>query len=56
MQVYTGNGKGKTTASIGLIVRDLGNDMRVYMEQFMKEKKYREVKTIEKLGVLVDQF
>jgi cob(I)alamin adenosyltransferase len=34
--VYTGNGKGKTTAAIGLGVRAAGNRMRVRMIQFIK--------------------
>ena len=35
LQVYTGAGKGKTTAAIGLLVRAVGAGMRVYMMQFM---------------------
>lgn len=34
--VYTGNGKGKTTAAIGLTVRAAGNRMRVFFLQFIK--------------------
>src|SRR5438132_2165224 len=34
--VFTGNGKGKTTASIGLVVRAAGNRMRVFFLQFIK--------------------
>jgi cob(I)alamin adenosyltransferase len=36
VQVYTGNGKGKTTAALGLAMRALGNDLSVAMVQFMK--------------------
>ncbi len=36
VQVYTGDGKGKTTAAIGLAMRALGNGFKVYMIQFMK--------------------
>ena len=36
VQVYTGNGKGKTTAALGLAMRALGNDLSVAMIQFMK--------------------
>jgi len=36
VQVYTGNGKGKTTAALGLTMRALGNDLSVAMVQFMK--------------------
>ena len=56
VHVYTGNGKGKTTASIGLIVRALGSGLKVYMGQFMKGQKYGELNILEKLGVLVDRF
>lgn len=56
IQVYTGNGKGKTTASLGLIVRALGNGLKVYMGQFMKGQRYGELNTLEKLGVLVERF
>src|SRR5438132_7111358 len=34
--VYTGNGKGKTTAAIGLVIRAVGNQMRVFFLQFIK--------------------
>lgn len=37
IQVYTGNGKGKTTASLGLALRALGHDYKVCMIQFMKD-------------------
>ncbi len=42
LQVYTGNGKGKTTAAIGLAIRSLGAGHRVYMMQFMKSLAYAE--------------
>lgn len=42
IQVYTGNGKGKTTAAIGLAVRALGAGLRVLFLQFMKTKVYSE--------------
>lgn len=42
LQVYTGNGKGKTTAAIGLAIRSLGAGHRVYFAQFMKSLAYSE--------------
>jgi cob(I)alamin adenosyltransferase len=36
IQIYTGDGKGKTTASLGLALRALGHGKRVCMIQFMK--------------------
>lgn len=48
--VYTGNGKGKTTAALGLSLRALGHDQKVGFLQFMKgSKNYGEVKISEKL-------
>lgn len=45
IQVYTGNGKGKTTAALGLIVRALGQSKRVCLIQFMKKNfEYGEIK------------
>ena len=39
IQVYTGDGKGKTTAAIGLAVRAAGRGQRVAIIQFLKENK-----------------
>lgn len=50
VQIYTGDGKGKTTAAIGLGIRAAGNDMVVYMVQFLKNRKSGEIKSINKLG------
>lgn len=45
IQVYTGNGKGKTTASLGLAFRACGHGLTVCMIQFMKDnKEYGEYK------------
>lgn len=47
LQVYTGNGKGKTTAAIGLAIRALGAGKRIYMMQFMKSLAYSEQKILQ---------
>jgi cob(I)alamin adenosyltransferase len=46
--VYTGDGKGKTTAAMGQALRALGHGFKVLMIQFMKGKKYGEVLAAEK--------
>lgn len=43
VQVYTGDGKGKTTAALGLAMRACGAGLRVYIGQFIKEMVYGEV-------------
>ena len=40
VQVYTGDGKGKTTASLGLAMRAIGQGFKVFMIQFMKGGSY----------------
>ena len=39
IQVYTGNGKGKTTAALGLAFRAMGCGLKTYIGQFMKGQK-----------------
>jgi cob(I)alamin adenosyltransferase len=43
VMIYTGDGKGKTTAAMGLILRALGHDQRVLLVQFMKGQPTGEV-------------
>ncbi|ENZ01908.1 cob(I)yrinic acid a,c-diamide adenosyltransferase [Clostridium thermobutyricum] len=50
VQIYTGNGKGKTTAAIGQGIRAYGNGLKVKMLQFLKGGYTGELKTIEELG------
>ncbi|MDR2355600.1 MAG: cob(I)yrinic acid a,c-diamide adenosyltransferase [Clostridiales Family XIII bacterium] len=55
IQVYTGDGKGKTTAALGLTLRALCAGGRVYFGQFMKGQDYSElaaVKHFERLRVV----
>lgn len=40
IQVYTGSGKGKTTAAIGQAIRAAGNKMRTYFARFIKTYNY----------------
>ncbi len=43
-QIYTGNGKGKTTAALGMAFRAMGHGMKTYIGQFMKGQMYGELK------------
>lgn len=52
-QVYTGNGKGKTTAALGLALRAAGAGFPVFIAQFIKGMDYSELHSIEKLGKLI---
>ena len=49
IHVYTGPGKGKTTAALGLGLRAAGAGMKIHMVQFMKGRRYSEIDTIEKI-------
>jgi cob(I)alamin adenosyltransferase len=51
IQVYTGGGKGKTTASLGLAMRAVGHNLKVAIIHFMKIWDYGEVKGLKKLGI-----
>ena len=50
VQIYTGNGKGKTTAAIGQGIRSYGNGLKVFMLQFLKGGETGELKTVMELG------
>ncbi|HOU36082.1 MAG TPA: cob(I)yrinic acid a,c-diamide adenosyltransferase [Candidatus Omnitrophota bacterium] len=57
IHIYTGNGKGKTTAALGLAVRAAGACKRVYIGQFIKGKPYSELRCLKKIGsIKVEQF
>ncbi|MBU0992570.1 MAG: cob(I)yrinic acid a,c-diamide adenosyltransferase [Proteobacteria bacterium] len=53
IQVYTGNGKGKTTAAIGLSVRAAGAGLKVFIGQFIKMGDYSEIKALERFSDLI---
>lgn len=50
VQVYTGEGKGKTTAALGIAVRAVGHGFKVFMVQFMKKSMTGELNTAHKIG------
>ena len=50
IHVYTGPGKGKTTAALGLGLRAVGAGFKVYMIQFMKGRRYSELDAIANLS------
>lgn len=52
--IYTGNGKGKTTAAVGLAVRAAGYERRVLFLQFIKEWFTGEKESLGKLNELID--
>lgn len=56
VQVYTGNGKGKTTAAVGLAVRAAGNGYNVFMVQFLKGGKTGEIESAKKLAPYFNIF
>jgi cob(I)alamin adenosyltransferase len=49
IQVYTGGGKGKTTAALGLALRAAGAGLKVYIGQFIKGKDCSEIKALKEL-------
>jgi len=55
LAVFTGNGKGKTTASLGLAFRALGHEQKVCIIQFIKGSwKYGELETAKQFSSLLD--
>lgn len=57
IHIYTGDGKGKSTAAFGLAVRALCAGKSVYIGQFVKSMKYNETRITERFEyVTVEQF
>lgn len=56
IHIYTGDGKGKTTAALGLALRAIGAGKKVVIVQFMKRPSYSEHRAIKKYKLPVDVF
>jgi cob(I)alamin adenosyltransferase len=58
IHVYTGDGKGKTTAALGLALRAAGHGWRTYIGQFMKGQAYGELAAAKMLGeyLTIEQY
>ena len=56
VHVITGDGKGKTTSSLGLALRAIGNNLQVHMIQFLKSGFTGELYSAKKLGFEIEQF
>ena len=56
VHVITGDGKGKTTSSLGLALRAIGNNLKVHMVQFLKSGFTGELYSSKKLGFEIEQF
>lgn len=56
LHVYTGDGKGKTTAAIGLALRYLGHGGSVMLIQFMKGSSSGEILLLEKAGATIHRL
>ncbi len=50
LQIYTGNGKGKTTAALGLALRATGAGIPVFLGQFLKSGRYSEIVALQELA------
>ncbi len=58
IQIYTGDGKGKTTAALGLALRAAGAGLKVYIAQFMKKGQYSELNALQRFAdrIMLAQF
>ena len=53
VHVYTGDGKGKTTAAIGLALRAAGAGLKVFIAQFVKSGEYSEINALKRFSDLI---
>ncbi|MDE6189442.1 MAG: cob(I)yrinic acid a,c-diamide adenosyltransferase [Clostridia bacterium] len=53
IHIYYGEGKGKTTAAMGLALRALGQGLNVTIAQFLKDGKSGEIEPLKKLGATI---
>jgi len=53
IHIYTGDGKGKTTAAFGLALRAAGAGLKVYIAQFVKGMHYSELDSIKRFNDLI---
>ncbi|MFO7884323.1 MAG: cob(I)yrinic acid a,c-diamide adenosyltransferase [Desulfobacteraceae bacterium] len=57
IHLYTGDGKGKTTAALGLALRAAGHDRKIFIGQFMKGQYYGELTALKSIqGINIEQF
>jgi cob(I)alamin adenosyltransferase len=58
VQIYTGDGKGKTTAALGLSLRAAGRGLKVFIAQFAKGMYYGELKALERFApqIILKQY
>ncbi|MFO8085574.1 MAG: cob(I)yrinic acid a,c-diamide adenosyltransferase [Desulfobacterales bacterium] len=59
VQIYTGEGKGKTTAALGLAIRAAGAGLKVFIGQFIKTGDYSEIKALKERFsdvIVIEQF
>ena len=58
VQIYTGNGKGKTTAALGLALRAFGAGLKIYLGQFIKKGQFSEIKALRRFhpNIIIRQY
>ncbi len=54
IQIYTGNGKGKSTAAIGQVIRSAGYGLKTYYLMMMKDFAYNEIESLKRFEDLIE--